>query len=66
MKIAAGKGRVVDLDSPDIKEGTLSLRYKAVAPANSTPKQFGFRFGAKDNKFRELNWDGGQWVVENQ
>lgn len=66
LKIAAGKGRVVDLDSPDIKEGTLSLRYKAVAPANSTPKQFGFRFGAKDNKFRELNWDGGQWVVENQ
>ncbi|WP_395013721.1 endo-alpha-N-acetylgalactosaminidase family protein [Robinsoniella peoriensis] len=66
LKIAAGKARVVDLDSPDIKEGTLSLRYKAVAPANSTPKQFGFRFGAKDNKFRELNWDGGQWVVENQ
>lgn len=66
LKIASGKGRVVDLDSPDIKEGTLSLRYKAVAPANSTPKQFGFRFGAKDGKFRELNWDGGQWVVENQ
>lgn len=64
LKIAAGKGRVVDLDSPDIKEGTLSLRYKAVAPANSTPSQFGFRFGVKGDQYRELNWDGGQWVVE--
>lgn len=66
LKIPSGSGRIVDLDSPSIKEGTLSLRYKAVAPAGQTPQRFGFRFGVTAEKFRELNWDGGKWVVENE
>ena len=64
LKINSGQGRIADLDSPAIKEGTLALRYKAVAPSGGTPSQFGFRFGVADANFRELNWDGGKWVVE--
>ncbi len=66
LKINSGQGRIADLDSPAIKEGTLALRYKAVAPSGGTPSQFGFRFGVADANFRELNWDGGKWVVENK
>ena len=36
LKINSGQGRIADLDSPAIKEGTLALRYKAVAPSGGT------------------------------
>lgn len=62
-KNGTGDGRVVDLNSPDITNGTLSLDYKVVTKGSGFA--FGFRYSDDASAFNELGVDGANtWIPE--
>jgi len=59
--------RGVDLDSPQIQEGTLSLDFKLVNPVKLSSGQgfaFGFRMNDTASVFNEIGVDPSQWIPE--
>lgn len=58
-----GSERVVDLNSPEITNGTLSLNYKVINFQSGLA--FGFRYNDNGSRFNELGVDGAnQWIPE--
>lgn len=58
-----GSERVVDLNSPSISNGTLSLNYKVVNFQSGLA--FGFRYSDDASRFNELGVDGANsWIPE--
>ncbi|MCR8657026.1 endo-alpha-N-acetylgalactosaminidase family protein [Paenibacillus endoradicis] len=68
LSLKRGTGeRGVDLDSPQIQEGTLSLDFKLVNPAKLGSGQgfaFGFRMNDTASIFNEIGVDPSQWIPE--
>jgi len=68
LSLKRGTGeRGVDLDSPQIQEGTLSLDFKLVNPAKLGSGQgfaFGFRMNDTASLFNEIGVDPSQWIPE--
>lgn len=63
LEISAADRRVTDLNSPDITDGTLSLRYKVKTKGSGFA--FGFRHNDNSSVFSEIGIDGaGIWVPE--
>lgn len=61
------KERGVDLDSPQIQEGTLSLDFKLINPAKLGSGQgfaFGFRMNETASIFNEIGVDPSIWIPE--
>lgn len=59
--------RGVDLDSPQIEQGTLSLDFKLVSPeklGNGQGFAFGFRMNDSASVFNEIGVDPNNWIPE--